>query len=300
MLQRLLDGERVIVRTWRGGLDTLARLREAMDPPGVQAPRPQRRAFKARFEAAAARLVAPVAEGRVALPDGPRIGFLDTPGLRSMLELQRMERAWGVHVKGAHLPVLGATLHPWWGTYVPRRTEHLELFATWLKEHPGPGRAIDVGTGCGVLAFLLAKAGYRTLATDINEGAVRSVRDDAERLDLRVTPRKADLLGGCSPVDLVVFNPPWTPGEVVDALDAAHSYPDDLFPRFFEQAAAALKPEGRVVLIFSNLLRLVLPDAPHPIEVELQGDRFTLVDKRQRRVKGPTKEKVEVWELAAS
>ena len=57
MLQRLLDGERVIVRTWRGGLDTLARLREAMDPPPVQAPRPQRRAFKARFEAAAARLV---------------------------------------------------------------------------------------------------------------------------------------------------------------------------------------------------------------------------------------------------
>ena len=62
-----------------------------------------------------------------------------------------------------------------------------------------------------------------------------------------------------------------------------------------------------MVLIFSNIMRLMQPEVAHPIDAELEGSRFRLVQKLQRKVKpsvGPdgrrrrTREKVEVWELA--
>ena len=74
-----------------------------------------------------------------------------------------------------------------------------------------------------------------------------------------------------------------------------------LFERFFDQAQQKLTKNGTIVLIFSNILTLLRPDIPHPIESELQNGRFELVQKLRRKVKPQkgkrTKEKVEVWEL---
>ena len=42
-----------------------------------------------------------------------------------------------------------------------------------------------------------------------------------------------------------------------------------LFVRFFDQAHEALAPEGRVVVLFSDIGRLVQPDVEHPLEAEL-------------------------------
>ena len=79
-------------------------------------------------------------------------------------------------------------------------------------------------------------------------------------------------------------------------------FEDGLFERFFDQAAERLSPSGRIVLLFSNILRLVQRDHPHPIDAELARGRFTLVQKLRRKVKPEpgrrTREKVEVWELA--
>jgi len=90
-------------------------------------------------------------------------------------------------------------------------------------------------------------------------------------------------------------------------LDQALCFQDGLFERLFEQAAERLGPSGRLVIVFSTIIRLVQPEVPHPIDAELEGDRFRLVQRLQRKVKparGPdgskrrTREKVEVWELA--
>ena len=120
-----------------------------------------------------------------------------------------------------------------------------------------------------------------------------------------ISARQADLLDGdATPTDLVVFNPPWIPGPVDTMLERALNYEGDLFERFFDQAHGAVRPQGRVVLVFSNILRLVTPDAPHPIDAELERGRFTLSDKLTRRIRPPkgsgrrTKERVEVWSLA--
>lgn len=55
-------------------------------------------------------------------------------------------------------------------------------------------------------------------------------------------------------------------------------YEDGLFERFFDQALKRLAPGGRVVLVFSNLIELVQPDVPHPIQTELDRGRFALVE----------------------
>ena len=317
--QSLLAGNvRRVTTDYAAGVAVLAALNDAMKPPGKGSSFAMRRAHSRRVRAAALRLVAPVFEHRVMLAGAEPNGLLrelypdqerfDLP----LIEVQALHGANQRHTKGVPMAVLGHPVHPFYGTYAPARTSHLELFGTWLSQYNG-GRthAVDVGTGCGVLAFMLAKAGFdRVTATDNNPNAVESVRRELNRLPhaSAVVPECTDLLEAVpgSP-DLIVFNPPWTQGETDDILDQALCFHDGLFERFFDQAAAAMAPNGRVVIVFSTIIRLVQPDVQHPIDAELAGDRFRLVQRLQRKVKptrGPdgsqrrTREKVEVWELA--
>jgi methylase of polypeptide subunit release factors len=128
--------------------------------------------------------------------------------------VQELFGAWNRYREGVPLAVLGHRLFPFYGTYVPTRVSHLELFGTWLHQHKGSrSRAIDVGTGCGVLALMLCRAGVqRVLATDINPNAVESVSRELGRLAPRppIDLFCGDLLGpDPTPADLIVFNPPW-------------------------------------------------------------------------------------------
>jgi len=315
---QLQDGRRLALEGRYGhGLDILDTLHARLGPPGDDAPFAQRQAFEALWRETSKRLLAPVRDHRVDLEGAPRISFLAElyPKLEAfglpMVELEDLANASRRYDEGVHMAVLGRRIHPFYGTYAPTRTTHLELFATWLAGYDGPrDSAVDVGTGCGVLALMLVKAGVgRVLATDTNPNAVESVRRELTRFDEPppITPRRADLMGkGRAPADLVVFNPPWTQGEGRRPLDRALTFDGALFPRFFAQAHDRVTQDGRVVLLFSTIMQLVQPDLPHPIEAELERGRFELVQKLQRRVKpttGPdgrrrrTKERVEVWEL---
>ena len=104
-----------------------------------------------------------------------------------------------------------------------------------------------------------------------------------------------------SSTSLIVFNPPWIPGEANSSVTEALFFEGGLFERFFDQAHQILSTDSRIVLIFSTILTLLRPDIPHPIENELQKGRFALVQKLQRKVKPKkgqrTKEKVQIWEL---
>ena len=300
--EKLLDGRELLVEDRYGtGADAMEALAELLGP----APREHhaRRARERRLREAGGRLFAPIEAGRLALAGARNIGFLEElyPELQAFWlpfpDVQRLSGAWERHRDGVHLAVLGRHVHPYFGTYAPTRTEHLELFATWLSAYEGPREsAIDVGCGCGVLALMLEKAGFeRVLATDTNPNAVESLR--RERTD-RIEVREADLLGGQT-AELVVFNPPWLKGEPEDLLDTALYWQPGLFERFFDQALGQ-----RVVLLFSDILGLVQPEVEHPIQAELARGRFRLVQKLRRKVKPTrgrrTKERVEVWELAPS
>ena len=316
--ERLADGQLLIVTDVYGtGADILEALKQLLSPPRNDAHYSVRNAFTRDLRAASKRLLLGIVNHQEALNHPTDIGFLKelypehSTFALPFVDVQELYGAWKLHQSGLHLAVLGHKLHPFYGTYAPTRTSHLELFATWLSQYKGARtRAVDVGTGCGILGLMLCKASFeQVLATDTNPNAVESVRRELARLTPArpMTVEHADLLGtDTQPVDLVVFNPPWILGTPDGLVDRALYYEEGLFERFFTQAAARLSPEGRVVMVFSNVLQLVQPKAPHPIEAELEQGRFTLVQKLARKVKPPvgkdgrrrrTKERVEVWEL---
>lgn len=309
----LREGRPLIVTDRFGtGLDILEALRVMLEEPGEEAGYVAKRSFREAFQSASKHLLAPIVGRRVALPDAPRAGFLselypDHADFALPVEDAKvLSSAWEWYERGVHFPVLGYRVHPFYGTYIPARMEHLELFGTWLAKYQGArDRAIDVGTGSGVLALQMAKAGFKQVfATDINPNAIESVARQLRRLPRApaMELQHADLLGAFrGPFDLIVSNPPWMKGEVGRTLDLAMYFQDGFFERFYDQALQRLAPGGRVVFVFSNIIELSQPDVPHPIQTELGRGRFTLVQKLTRRVKPlrrRTREKVEVWELA--
>jgi SAM-dependent methyltransferase len=309
----LQEGRSLIVSDHFGtGLQLLAALRVLLQDPGEDAGYVAKRNFREAFQAASKHLLAPVVARKVTLPGAPAAGFLaelypDHADFALPVEDVRvLSSAWEWYQQGVHFPVLGYRLHPFYGAYIPARMEHLELFGTWLAKYQGArNRAIDVGTGSGVLALQMAKAGFQqVVATDINPNAIESVARQLKRLPKAppIELQHADLLGeDRGPLDLIVSNPPWMKGEVGRTLDLAMYFQDGFFERFFDQCLQRIAPGGRVVLVFSNIIELSQPEVPHPIETELARGRFRLVEKLTRRVKPlrrRTREKVEIWDLA--
>ncbi len=317
--KRLRDGEvQIVTDLYKTGAEILAQLQELLPALPQGADYATRQEHRRTGREAAMRLLAPIRDHCLDLQDARTIGFLELlyPGLRRFslpfVRVQELYGAWTRYEEGVHLAVLGHRVHPFYGTYAPTRTVHLELFATWLSQYEGARtRAVDVGTGCGVLALMLGKARFEQVyATDDNPNAIESLaqelkrRTDAWPVSLSV----CDLLGeGGPPMDLIVFNPPWMRGQAESLVERALLFQDGLFERFFEQASRRLAPEGRVVMLFSNIMELVQPDEPHPIQTELDRGRFRLVQRLRRKVKPApdetgrvrrTRERVEVWELA--
>jgi len=315
IVQKLIDGATLrLTGTWGQGRACLERLDAALPPQS--APFAARQAALERRSERAGRLFAPIEAHRVALEHAPDVGFLSElypdHGAFSLAlpDAIDLSRAWNRYRDGVPFPVLGHVLRPFYGVYAPNRSEHLELFATWLATTDvARGSAVDVGTGTGVLALLLARAGFEQVhATDLNPNAIESLRREVRRHPASITSEVADLLGAApAPIDLVVFNPPWLPGPVRGPLDQALHYEPSLFTRFFDASHERLAQGGRVAIIFSNIGELVRPDAPHPIRQELLRGRFRQVSLARRRIrpmvedgapKRRTKERVEVWELA--
>ena len=295
------------------GLRLLSCLETAIGKPSPTSPFETRKVFQRDYRRATMNLWVEIQSGTSSIGgfEIPELFHTLYPNTSSgwirFVELQTLIGADKRYREGIHYPVLGHRLHPFFEVYAPKRTEHLQLFATWLHQYRGcTSNAIDVGTGSGILTYLLAKSGIESIvATDQNPNAVYSLEQELLRhpLTANIQCLHTDLLNGVESSPLIVFNPPWIPGDTVGSVDEALFFTGGLFERFFNQATRIITPSGRVVLIFSNILTLVRPDIPHPIELELARGRFTLINKMTRRIKPPkgskrrTKERVEVWEL---
>jgi predicted glycoside hydrolase/deacetylase ChbG (UPF0249 family)/SAM-dependent methyltransferase len=77
-----------------------------------------------------------------------------------------------------------------------------------------PGqRGLDVGTGTGIVAICLAKAGREVVATDISTAAVKNALANAQRNGVMFPCYQSDLLASVEGrFDLIVFNPPYNFG----------------------------------------------------------------------------------------
>jgi methylase of polypeptide subunit release factors len=215
------------------------------------------------------RLAVPIEAGqagpRVALRNAPEVAealtealgaAIPLPGALPLRDLLGMIGAQEWRRKGVEVPSLGAHLRTRWGVFAPVRGEHVELTAEAVRRWPVAGkRALDVGTGTGVLALLLARAGARVTATDLAPAAVACARENAVRLGQaeRIEVVEADLYPA-GRFDVVVCNPPWLPHEAVTPLDRAVYDPGGRFlARFLDGLAAHLAPGGEGWLILSDL-----------------------------------------------
>lgn len=186
-------------------------------------------------------------------------------------DVSALNVAWNFFVNGVRYPFLRHTLHPFFGVYfTPTPVEHFLLLADWLEAHPDTlrvpsARALDLGTGCGVVSFLLRekRPQLNVVASDICPNAVFSVRNEVERWGASgIEVLESDLFDGLAAsdtFDAIIFNPPWVPraperedprGE--GDVGGGNDYPPDLFERLFAAAPRFLRPGGRLLLLFSD------------------------------------------------
>lgn len=187
--------------------------------------------------------------------------------------------------KGITFPGLAQRVHPFYGTYFPTRTEHLELFDQWLENQKSISKAIDMGTGCGVLTFYMLKHGISNIiATDINPNALFSLQQDLRRThnEEQVELQQTSFFEGLDArgTQLIVFNPPWLPMEGHTDIDKAMYYSPDFFETFFAQAFEKLPEDCLLAIVFSSFAQAAGLSGQNPIEIELEsGGRFILKEK---------------------
>jgi len=208
-------------------------------------------------QACVAALPALQASSTIALVDGNR---LETPALMPLSQLQGIRSAYQWQKNGLFIRVLGEKVYPRYGVFAPTRQEYLDL----ILEASLPSicqNAIDLGTGTGVIAAILAKRSIpEILALDSQPAALLCAQENMHRLgmDDTVSVRHSNLLDNAPVADLIVCNPPWLPGAVRNSLDAAIYDPQSrMLKGFLQQAAEHLSPHGQAWLILSDLAELL-------------------------------------------
>lgn len=120
------------------------------------------------------------------------------------------------------------------------------LLLTALDEHrPDPGdRALDWGSGSGIIAAWLARVGFEVTATDVSRDAVASTTLTAEANGVGVNTIWADGLTGvpAGSVDLLVTNPPFHIGAAKDSTPTL---------RMFDRASRVLTPGGELWAVWN-------------------------------------------------
>lgn len=318
----LVQGHFVLVRDfYSSGLLVLTELRKWVGQRHPDESYQGQRERRTVFRELSNRLLLRVKDNRLMARKAPDIGWLKRlypdvgDFLISYVQVQGLNSAWQWYQNGVSIPVLKDKVYPFYGTYFPTRFEHLEIFDEWLKKYAGSKTtAIDVGVGSGVITYQLLNHGFaKVCATDSNANAIHGMKDALEKRSLttKVELHWGDLFVECGlQADLIVFNPPWLPlANDREGIDRAMYYDEDLFPRFFAEARKYLKPEGRLVVLFSNLAQVTDLTKSNPIADELEnGGRYQKELLLKSKVKAASKktrrnqswredELVELWVL---
>lgn len=321
-IESLKKGAQVIITgVYQNGLLLLKELQNNLKESFENHSFSQQRTYREEYQKLSNLILLEISNQKIVLKKSPNIGWLDQfySDLNNFYlplpQIQGLNSSWQWYLKGINLPVLRNKLHPYYGTYFPTRFEHLELFDKFLLHYKGYKKsALEVGVGSGVLAMQMVKHGFqKVFATDTNPNAIIGLKEfmGDTKLSRKIELDFGDLFGKWEkPSELIVFNPPWLPqSSELNKIDEAIYYDQNLFPEFFKEAKKRLLPEGKLVLIFSNLAQITGVTEQNPIEQELiNGGRFILHKCYKKAVKKSSaknnrdshwreEENVELWIL---
>lgn len=321
-IEALEQGEMILIRDfYSDGLTLLQEIHHYLKLKLPNKSFQEQREYRSEYRRLSNLVVSEVVNQKLSVRKSPSIGWLEKlypENNRFFLtfpQIQGMNSAWQWYKNGISIPVLRNKVHPYYGIYFPTRFEHLVLFDNWLKRYQGPKKtAIEVGVGCGVMSLQMVQHGFqKVFATDINPNAIIGLTEfmGTTKLSRKIELDYGHLFGKWTkPSELIVFNPPWLPQTQEQGnIDDAVNYNETLFPEFFAAAKERLLPEGKLVLIFSNLAQITNVTTEHPIEIELEkGGRFKLekcIKKSVKAASSHTKrdqhwraaEEVEIWVL---
>lgn len=144
-------------------------------------------------------------------------------------------------------------LHP--QVYEP--SEDTFLLARNLKVKAGD-IALDMGTGTGIIALLMAKKAKFVLGVDINPLAVELAKENARLNGItNVEFRQSDLFENVEgKFDIITFNAPYLPGEPEEPIDLALVGGEsgrEVLDRFLEEFPDYLKENGIVQIVQSSI-----------------------------------------------
>jgi 16S rRNA (guanine1207-N2)-methyltransferase len=203
-------------------------------------------------------------KSRVLVARGPRPGISSFPRRQEHSDLGLTVCAHGAAFAGTKIDI---------GTRA--------LLGSLDRMAPTAGTALDLGSGTGVLAAMLARArpGLTVLAADQSAAAVASTAATAAAngLDDRIRVVRDDAAGSLpeASVDLVVLNPPFHVGAAVVPTAA---------DRLFAAAARVLRPGGELWTVYNSALRYkpVLGRVVGPTRVAEQTPKFTVTVSTRR------------------
>ncbi len=281
----------------------------------------EQRAYRSEYRKLSNLVLIEIADHKLTVNRAPFIGWLKKlyPETSNFFlpfpQVQGLNSSWQWYQTGISIPVLRNRINPYYGTYFPTRFDHLIVFDNWLKRYEGAKKtAIDVGVGSGILSLQLVKHGFqKVFGTDINPNAIVGLTEFMAdtKLSRKIELDHGHLFGKWEKqTELIVFNPPWLPAAYnPDSTDQAIYYDQNLFPEFFEEAKKRLLPEGKLVILFSNLAQITNLTKEHPVQKEIaEGGRFQLERCFKKKVKAASEktkrdqnwrssEEVELWVL---
>lgn len=127
-------------------------------------------------------------------------------------------------------------------------SEDTELLAKTILEHCNVKNktVLEIGTGTGAIAILLAKNGAKVTATDITTEAIKCAQKNAKINNVKIEFLKGNLF---DPVknrkfDIIIFNPPYLPEEEYDYL----------LPPTYKKALIGGKEGNETIIQFINQL----------------------------------------------
>ena len=321
-IEALVAGKHILVKDYySSGLSLLQELHTHLSKKLPNKSFKEQREYRSEYKKLSNLILLEIVDHKLVVKKSPEIGWLEklypeTPDfLLPLPQVQGLNSAWQWYLKGITIPGLRNKVHPYYGSYFPTRFDHLELFNNWLKRYTGPKKsAIDVGIGCGVLSLQMVQHGFqKVFGTDTNPNAIFGLTEYMEdtKLSRKIELNQGHLFGKWTKqTELIVFNPPWLPmSNDPNSKDEAIYYDKNLFPDFFAEAKQRLLPEGKLVLLFSNLAQITDLTKKHPIKKELAEDgRFQLErcfkkgvkaasEKTKRDPHWRSSEEVELWVL---